>query len=241
MSLSARMIRWHSFSGRASRDPKLSSRRPWRRAGGSWSAPPRGTSPDRRRSRTRRQRRPPCSRLDGSVALMAPSARASIPTSRIAPAIGRGRPAALRARRRGGRDRGRHRRPDGRAPARAARLPHAALRHRHARPGGREPPVSDSRNDFRVYGITRLIAGHHSMWEARTGRFEITTTPSTRPPTTRKRCSRTTWPRSRTSTARSPPAASRRPRPGRAPRRGGHAGHDRVRAHAPERVDLRRQ
>jgi predicted dehydrogenase len=25
-----------------------------------------------------------------------------------------------------------------------------------------------------VYGITGLIAGHHSMWEARTGRFEIT-------------------------------------------------------------------
>jgi 1,5-anhydro-D-fructose reductase (1,5-anhydro-D-mannitol-forming) len=35
--------------------------------------------------------------------------------------------------------------------------------------------LPDSRNDFRVYGITGLIAGHHSMWEARTGRFEITT------------------------------------------------------------------
>src|SRR2546428_723465 len=34
--------------------------------------------------------------------------------------------------------------------------------------------LPDSRNDFRVYGITGLIAGHHSMWEARTGRFEIT-------------------------------------------------------------------
>src|SRR5581483_5873430 len=34
--------------------------------------------------------------------------------------------------------------------------------------------LPDSRNDFRVYGIRGLIAGHHSMWEARTGRFEIT-------------------------------------------------------------------
>src|SRR5919197_5176731 len=34
--------------------------------------------------------------------------------------------------------------------------------------------LPDSRNDFRVYGINGLIAGHHSMWEARTGRFEIT-------------------------------------------------------------------
>ena len=34
--------------------------------------------------------------------------------------------------------------------------------------------LPDSRNDFRLYGITGLIAGHHSMWEARTGRFEIT-------------------------------------------------------------------
>ena len=25
-----------------------------------------------------------------------------------------------------------------------------------------------------MYGITGLIAGHHSLWEARTGRFEIT-------------------------------------------------------------------
>src|SRR6059036_2658254 len=33
-------------------------------------------------------------------------------------------------------------------------------------------------------------------------------TPSTRPPTTRKRCCQTTWQRSRTSSARSPPAAS---------------------------------
>ncbi len=33
-------------------------------------------------------------------------------------------------------------------------------------------------------------------------------TPSTRPPTTRKRCCRITWQRSRTSSARSPPAAS---------------------------------
>lgn len=34
--------------------------------------------------------------------------------------------------------------------------------------------LPDSRNDFKVYGINGLIAGHHSMWEARTGRFEIT-------------------------------------------------------------------
>src|SRR5260370_3424670 len=34
--------------------------------------------------------------------------------------------------------------------------------------------LPDSRTDFRVYGITGLIAGHHSMREARTGRFEIT-------------------------------------------------------------------
>jgi predicted dehydrogenase len=34
--------------------------------------------------------------------------------------------------------------------------------------------LPDSRNDFRVYGITGLIAGHHAMWEARTGHFEIT-------------------------------------------------------------------
>src|SRR5262249_31671537 len=33
--------------------------------------------------------------------------------------------------------------------------------------------LPDSRNDFRVYGITGLIAGHHSMWEARTAHFEI--------------------------------------------------------------------
>src|SRR5215470_10585235 len=43
-----------------------------------------------------------------------------------------GRPAALRARRRGGRDHGRHRRPDGGAPARTTRLPHAAIRERYA-------------------------------------------------------------------------------------------------------------
>src|SRR5207249_6981965 len=34
--------------------------------------------------------------------------------------------------------------------------------------------LPDSRNDFRVYGIDGAILGHHSMWEARTGRFEIT-------------------------------------------------------------------
>jgi 1,5-anhydro-D-fructose reductase (1,5-anhydro-D-mannitol-forming) len=34
--------------------------------------------------------------------------------------------------------------------------------------------LPDSRNDFRVYGITGLISGHHSMWEARTGHFETT-------------------------------------------------------------------
>ena len=33
--------------------------------------------------------------------------------------------------------------------------------------------LPDSRNDFRVYGITGLIAGHHCMWLACTGRFEI--------------------------------------------------------------------
>jgi 1,5-anhydro-D-fructose reductase (1,5-anhydro-D-mannitol-forming) len=34
--------------------------------------------------------------------------------------------------------------------------------------------LPDSRNDFRVYGINGAILGHHAMWEARTGRFEIT-------------------------------------------------------------------
>jgi pimeloyl-ACP methyl ester carboxylesterase len=34
--------------------------------------------------------------------------------------------------------------------------------------------LPDSRNDFRVYGITGLIAGTHSMWEARTGHFQTT-------------------------------------------------------------------
>ena len=67
--------------------------------------------------------------------------------------------------------------------------------------------LPDSRNDFRVYGITGLIAGHHSMWEARTGRFEITSD------TVNETADcRTTWQRSRTSSARSPRAASQ-PRP----------------------------
>jgi 1,5-anhydro-D-fructose reductase (1,5-anhydro-D-mannitol-forming) len=33
--------------------------------------------------------------------------------------------------------------------------------------------LPDSRNDFRVYGILGRIEGHGSLWEARTGRFEV--------------------------------------------------------------------
>jgi predicted dehydrogenase len=33
--------------------------------------------------------------------------------------------------------------------------------------------LPDSRNDFRLYGILGRFEGHHSLWEARTGRFEI--------------------------------------------------------------------
>jgi len=33
--------------------------------------------------------------------------------------------------------------------------------------------LPDSRNDFRVYGILGRIEGHASLWEARTGRFEV--------------------------------------------------------------------
>src|SRR5512144_179222 len=32
--------------------------------------------------------------------------------------------------------------------------------------------LPDSRNDFRLYGILGRFEGHHSLWEARTGRFE---------------------------------------------------------------------
>ena len=32
--------------------------------------------------------------------------------------------------------------------------------------------LPDSRNDFRLYGILGRLEGHHSLWEARTGRFE---------------------------------------------------------------------
>jgi 1,5-anhydro-D-fructose reductase (1,5-anhydro-D-mannitol-forming) len=34
--------------------------------------------------------------------------------------------------------------------------------------------LPDSRNDFRVYGILGRIEGHGSLWEARQGRFEVT-------------------------------------------------------------------
>jgi 1,5-anhydro-D-fructose reductase (1,5-anhydro-D-mannitol-forming) len=33
--------------------------------------------------------------------------------------------------------------------------------------------LPDSRNDFRVYGILGRLEGHASLWEARTGRFEV--------------------------------------------------------------------
>src|SRR2546426_1125247 len=85
-----------------------------------------------------------------------------------------GRPAALRARRRGGRD---HAVTDGQTVTRPLeQLACLTLRFGNGTLGQvvASRLLPDSRNDFRVYGITGLIAGHHSMWEARTGRFEIT-------------------------------------------------------------------
>jgi hypothetical protein len=71
--------------------------------------------------------------------------------------------------------------------------------------------LPDSRNDFRVYGITGLIAGHHSMWEARTGRFEITSDTVNETADYPEALLPNYVAEIETSSARSPPAASQQP------------------------------
>ena len=67
--------------------------------------------------------------------------------------------------------------------------------------------LPDSRNDFRVYGSPGSSPDTTPCGKRARAASRSRATPSTRPPTTRKRCCRTTWQRSRTSSARSPPAA----------------------------------
>ena len=119
-----------------------------------------------------------------------------------------GRTAALGARRRGGRDHGRHQRPDSCAPARAPACLTLCFGNGTLGLVVASRLLPDSRNDFRVYEITGLIAGHHSHVGSAYGSLrdhERHRQRDHRLP--RKRCCRTTWQRSRTSSGPSPPGA----------------------------------
>ncbi len=190
-------------------------------------APPRGTSPGSEKVEDTKTGTAAVFSFDGSVALIGASARASIPTSRIAPAIRRGRP-SLHARRRGRRYQAV---TDGRRPRPLGQLACLTL---HFGTGTLGQSAASGLLPARA--TTSRVPDHRSspaplhVGSAQRP-LEIAGDAVNRP-----RLPGTLLPNYvaeiKDFHRASPTAASRRRPAWKAPRRGGHAGHDRARARA---------